>query len=240
MAKTSKSTTYTFNLASIPVIAEFRSVKNITLRVYQPDGRVKVTAPLGTSMDKVMKFAASKTQWIEKHRGKFLSEGKNAQAPRSLRNHSIVHVWGDAYELELIERSGNPKIVIDGRQMKMYIRPLSTTAKIQEILDKWYLRILKETAPGIVEKWEGILGVEIKKIYVRKMKTHWGSCNYIRHTMRLNTELVKRDPKDLEYVIVHEMIHIIEHNHDKKFYCLMDKYLPGWKAIRKRMNSGEI
>jgi len=124
--------------------------------------------------------------------------------------------------------------------MTMYVRPGSTKAKRQEYLDKWYRRILKEAALAIVEKWEGRIGVEVKKIYVRKMKSHWGSCNYGKQTMRLNSELAKRKIECLEYVIVHEMLHIIESGHNRNFYRLLNKYIPGWKDIRKKMNRGDL
>ena len=151
-----------------------------------------------------------------------------------------MYVWGAPYELEIIERSGNPKIVLADAHMKFYVRPGSSKAKRQEYLDKWYSKLLKEAAPSVIEKWEAQIGVEVTKLYVQKMKTHWGSCNYARQTMRLNSELAKRNPDYLEYVVVHEMLHIIEKGHNKKFYRLLSKYIPGWKVIRKKMNSGDF
>jgi len=150
-----------------------------------------------------------------------------------------VFVWGAGLALEIIERRGNPKILIEGGQMKLYVRPGSSKTKKQEVLDKWYSRSLKEAAPPIIKNWEKRIGVEVKKLYVRKMKTHWGSCNSERQTLRLNSELVKRSPECLEYVIVHEMLHIIEKGHNNKFYRLLNQYLPNWKDIRKKMNKGE-
>ena len=149
-----------------------------------------------------------------------------------------MYVWGEAYELELIERNGNPKIVIEDGCMKMYIRQDAAKAKKLEYLDKWYSRILKEAALPVIKKWETITGIEVEKFYVRKMKTKWGSCNSARQTLRLNSELAKRSPDCLEFVIVHEMLHIIEKGHNRKFYRLLAKYIPQWKAIRKKMNSG--
>jgi len=129
-------------------------------------------------------------------------------------------------------------VITDGK-MKLYTRPGSTKTKKEEILDKWYRNALKEAAPPLIKTWETRLGVEVKKLYVRKMKTHWGSCNCEKKTLRLNSELAKRGNEYLEYVIVHEMLHIIEKGHNQKFYRLLSKYLPDWKNIRKRMNMGE-
>jgi len=214
----------------------YKNVNTMRLTVYPPDGRVKITVPPGTDKESINKFAASKIGWIEKHRQKFLNHSK---LTGPLTNRSVVHVWGAALELEIIERKGHPKIVISAGKMKMYNRPNTTKTKRQEFLDKWYRDTLKETAPKIIENWEKRIGVEIKKLYVRKMKTHWGSCNCEKQSMRLNSELVKRDPVYLEYVIIHEMLHIIEKGHNKKFYRLLNQYLPEWKKIRKKMNMGE-
>ena len=221
---------------ALQVEIEYKNVKAMRLTVYPPDGRVKITAPLGKDYESIKEFAASKIGWIEKHRQKFMNHSK---LTGSLKNHSVVYVWGASLELEIIERKGHPKIIIAAGKMKMYARPGSTKAKRQEFLDKWYRDALKDTAPKIIKTWEKRIGVEVKKLYVRKMKTHWGSCNCEKQTLRLNSELAKRDPVYLEYVIVHEMLHIIEKGHNKKFYRLLNQYLPEWKSIRKKMNLGE-
>ena len=232
---------YAFEIGSIRIEVEYRTAKTLRITVYPPDGRVKIAAPKGTAPEIIKKFALSKIEWVQKHRQKFLdSAGTKAKPSGALKNHSTMYVWGAPYELEIIERSGNPKIVLADEQMKFYVRPGSSKAKRQEYLDKWYSKLLKEAAPPVIEKWEAQIGVEVKKLYVQKMKTHWGSCNYARQTMRLNSELAKRNPDYLEYVVVHEMLHIIEKGHNKKFYRLLSKYIPGWKVIRKKMNSGDF
>ena len=222
---------------AIPVEVEFRNVKTLRLTVYPPDGRVRIIAPFRANREDIRKFAASKIAWINKQRAKFINHSK---LTASLKNHATVFVWGDPWELEIIERRGNPKIVLEDGIMKMYVRTNSTKAKWQEFLDKWYSKILKEAAPLIIEKWEGRIGIEVKKLFVRKMKTCWGSCNSTRQTLRLNSELAKRKRECLEYVIVHEMLHIIEKSHNRKFYSLLNKYIPTWKIIRKKMNTGEL
>ena len=233
---------YTFTIASIQFEVEYKTIKALRLTVYPPDGDVKIVAPLGTTPEFIKKFASSKIEWIEKHRQKFkkrISDVKSLTDP-SLRNHSTVYVWGKQYELELIEREGYSKISLDkSSRIRMCIRPGATKTQKRDLLDRWYRNTLKKTAPAIIEKWEGKTGVKVKKIYVQKMKTHWGSCNYKKQTLRLNSELVKRDGECLDYVVLHEMLHIIEKGHNSKFYGLLDKYLPDWKAIRKRMNSNE-
>ena len=215
---------------------EYKNVKVMRITVYSPDARVKIVAPTGTTPEHLNKFVISKIQWIKKHRERILNHSKIT----SLGNNSAVYVWGKVYKLELIKRNGHPKIIIEDEQLKMYIKPLTAKSKIQELLDAWYRRIIKEAALAIIKKWEVIIGIEVKKLYVRKMKTHWGSCNYNKKTIRLNSELAKKDPMCLEYVIVHEILHIIENKHDNNFYRLLNKYLPNWKTIRKKMNYGEL
>jgi predicted metal-dependent hydrolase len=227
---------------AIPVEVEFRNVKTLRLTVYPPDGRVKVIAPVGANREDIRKFVSSKIGWIQKNREKFLNHSNINQLKWgvSLKNHSTLFVWGEPWELEIIERKGNPKVILENGIMKMYARPGSTKAKRQEFLDKWYSKILKDQALPLIEEWEARIGVEVKKLFVRKMKTCWGSCNSTRQTLRLNSELAKRKRECLEYVIVHEMLHIIEKGHNRKFYSLMNKYLPEWKIIRKKMNAGEL
>jgi predicted metal-dependent hydrolase len=233
---------YNFQIESVLFEVEYRPVKVIRLTVYPPDGRVKISAPPGTAAEFIKKFAASKLSWIEKHRQKFLNQPSRSGPglKSSLRNHSPVFVWGTAFELEIIERRGNPKIVIEGGNMKLFVRPDSSKAKRQEFLDRWRRKTLKEAAEASIKNWEKLIGVEVKKLYVRKMKSHWGSCNYEKQTLRLNSELAKRRSECLEYVIVHEMLHIIEKGHNRKFYRLLNKYIPEWKVIRKEMNSCDI
>jgi len=233
---------FSFVLSSVPIEVEYKNVKALRVTVYPPDGRVCIASPFDQVPDAIKRFAASKIKWIQKHREKFRkhSEGSRPELKSSLRNNSTVYVWGIPHKLELVEREGNSKIVIKDGRMTMYVRPFSLKAKRQEIIDRWYRRILSEAALSITGKWEARIGVEVKKLYVRKMKTYWGSCNYQKQTLRLNSELAKLSPECLEYVVVHEMLHIIERRHNRIFYRFLNQYIPAWKAIRKKMNSGGI
>jgi predicted metal-dependent hydrolase len=229
--------TKTFKLDTIPINVEYKKVQTIRMTVYPPDGRVCISAPLDATQESIKQFAASKLQWIKRHRERIR---RNVKAKNRLKNDEIHFAWGNPYNLELIVKKGYSKIVLEDTTMKFYVPPDTTKEKKQRILDKWYHRILQETAPSIIEKWESIIGVDVAGIYYRKMKSHWGSCNYQRQTIRLNTELAKKPIECLEYVIVHEMIHIIEPAHNQAFYRLMNAYIPNWKTIRKKMNTGEI
>ncbi|MCL2881044.1 MAG: M48 family metallopeptidase, partial [Treponema sp.] len=217
-----------FELDSIVFEVEYRNVKTMRLTVYPPDGRVVIAAPCGTEPAIIKKFASSKIPWIEKHRERFLNHSK---ITGSLKNHSTVYIWGESHELLLAEHQGNTKITVKDGSLIMSVRPGTSKAKKQEYLDRWYRRLVKNSAPPIIEKWEIIMGIKIQKLYIRKMKSHWGSCNCARQTLRLNSELAKRKIECLEYVIVHEMLHIFEKGHNRNFYRLLNQYLPAWKEI---------
>jgi len=226
-----------FRLGTIQVNVEYKRIKILRMTVYPPDGRVCVSAPLNATDATIRSFVESKLQWIEKHREKFR---RNTAAKNSLKNNEIHFVWGIAHNLELLEKTGRAKVSCDGTVLKLQVPPATPKAKKQQILDKWYHRLTKDAAPALVEKYEKITGIRINGIFYRKMKSHWGSCNPQKHTIRLNTELAKKPLVCLEYVVIHEMLHTIEAHHNQKFYRLMDTYFPGWKTIRRQMNKGEI
>ena len=221
---------------------EYRQVKTLRMTIYPPRApargeRIRVSAPLHTPRQFIQDFVASKTAWIEKHRARFRGNPGYAAAPE---DRGIFYVWGLPHRLELAERQGRPRIEAAEGRLLMSVRPGDSLAAKQKLLDKWYRRQLKEEASRLVPLWAARIGVGVQRIYYRKMKSHWGSCNYTKQTIRLNTELAKRSPRCLEYVILHELIHILEPSHNRNFYRLMDKYLPEWKLIRKQMNRGEI
>jgi predicted metal-dependent hydrolase len=232
-----KVMTKIFKLGTIPVTIEYKKIKTLRMTVYPPDGKVCISAPLSTPGEAIKKFAVSKIRWIEKHREKFR---RNPKIGSYMQNNEIHFVWGKAYNLEIVEKKGRPKIDLGEKNIRLYILPGSAKEEKRRVLDKWYHRMIKEAAPAVVKKWESIIGINIKKIYYRKMKSHWGSCNYQRQTIRLNTELAKKPPECLAYVIAHEMLHVIEPSHNRAFYRLMDAYMPAWKTIRKKMNAGEM
>jgi predicted metal-dependent hydrolase len=226
----------TLILGGIAIEVAYKQVKRLRMTVYPPDGRVRISAPVNAGPGAVRNFALSKLPWIEKHRARFRSRAHAG----GTGDDAVRYVWGEALPLEIIQRQGYRKIVFKDKRIQLYVPPDCSPAKKQELLDKWYRRLLDAAAPELIRKWAPAIGVEVKGFYTRKMKSHWGSCNYGKKTIRLNTELAKRSPECLEYVIVHELIHLIEASHNRNFYRLMNVFMPGWKEIRKKMNSGEL
>jgi predicted metal-dependent hydrolase len=238
------SMTELLQVGNYQIEVEYRQVKTLRMTIYPPragdsppEGRIRVSAPLHTSRQFIQDFVASKTGWIEKHRVRFRRSPAGSGPPR---DRELFYVWGSPHRLELIERQGRPKLEAGEGRLRMFVRPGDGLEARRKLLDRWYHRLLKEAASRLVPLWAARLGVSVQRIYYRKMKSHWGSCNYTRKTIRLNTELAKKAPQCLEYVILHELVHILEPSHNLNFYRLMDKHLPSWKDIRKQMNRGEI
>ena len=218
---------------------EYKRIKVMRLTVHPPDGRcpenVSVSAPMRTSLNDIYKFINSKSAWIEKHLEKF----RNSAPDKTMFiKDEIHHIWGKPYKLKIIQRNGHTKFEIKEDTLYMYVRPSADRATKLSYLDKWHRRLIEGEVNRIIAKWETPLGIKLNGVNYRKMKTHWGSCNYSKRTIRLNTELAKRSPVYLEYVILHEMVHIIEPSHNRVFYKLLAKHCPDWKTIRKNMNAG--
>jgi predicted metal-dependent hydrolase len=237
----------------IPMDISWKAVRVLRITVY-PDCRVGITAPRNTPPAELYNFIESKLPWLEKHLAQYREKAR--KTPGSVNRFAdgeVHYVWGIPHSLRVIERRGHPRIALEAASgmpaqhlMLMYVRPGSTTAQKQALLDKWRKSLLAQTAPPLAAKWEGPLeaaskkkGFAVEKIYVQKMKTHWGSCNPARHTIRLNTELTLQRPECLEYVVLHEMVHFITASHNRVFYGYMNKLMPGWKDIRKGMNRGD-
>jgi predicted metal-dependent hydrolase len=232
------------------VEVEYKRIKTLRMTLYPPaagafsgngdvsaGGRIHVSAPLATSRQFIQNFVIAKAAWIERHQARFR---RNSPGLGELRNDELCYVWGLPHRLELVERRGRPRILAEGGRLCMVVRPGASYEQRRCFLDKWYRGICEEAAARITKLWEARVGVTVNRIYYRKMKSHWGSCNYINHTIRLNTELAKKSPECLDYVILHEIIHLLEPAHNRNFYRLMDRYLPAWRAIRTKMNRGEL
>jgi predicted metal-dependent hydrolase len=217
---------------------EYRRVKAIRLTVY-PNGKIKITAPLCTHQSAIETFILSKQAWIEKHQSKF--QNQPLAREKAFSNGEIHYIWGIPCKLEIIEHRGraiaSPKVFTEKGKLIMSIKSEAGKEQKSILLNKYYRNLLAEAAPQFVKKWEKTIGVEINKIFYRKMKSCWGSCNYTNKTLRLNTELAKMPSECLEYVVIHEMIHIHEPSHNRHFYEMMNLFYPNWKIIRKKMNN---
>ncbi len=212
-----------------------KNIKNVHLSVHPPDGRVSMSAPANTRLEVAKAYAISKLFWIRRQQEKMAKQLR--EAPRQLIKRETHYLWGRRYLLNVVTVDGRQYVNIDHKRIHLYIKPGTTKVKRAELLYEWQKLILHSYIKEVIAKWEKVLDVKVNAYFVQKMKTKWGSCNHRSGNIRLNTELVKK-PKDLvEYVIVHEMTHLIEPTHNEKFVMLLNKFYPNWREARIELNA---
>lgn len=218
---------------SIDVIR--KSIKNMHLSVYPPTGRVRIAAPLNIDDEAVKLFAISKLAWIKKNQRKF--EMQDRQMPRVFEQRESHYFEGKRYLLRVTEQNATPRVEIKTKTyIDLFIRPNATVEQRQNCINEWYRKQLKNHIPQLIEKWEPIIGVSVSDWGVKQMKTKWGTCNIEQKRIWINLELAKKPYYCLEYIIVHEMIHLLERHHNVNFLAHLDKYLPKWKLYKDELN----
>jgi len=212
-----------------------KDIKNMHLAVYPPTGRIRIAAPLRINDEAVKLFAISKLAWIKKNQRSFTLQERQSQ--REYIERESHYFKGKRYLLRIIESNNLPKIDLKSKTyLDLYIKPNTSTKQRESIITEWYRQELKNLVPEIVEKWEKIIGVKITEWQIKQMKTKWGSCNIKAKRIWLNLELAKKPVHCTEYIIVHELIHLIERHHNDNFLALMNKYLPQWKFYKVELN----
>jgi predicted metal-dependent hydrolase len=226
--------TETIQLGDITIAMTRKDIKNVHLSVHPPSGRVTLVAPLATRPEVARAYAASKIGWIREQQAKLLGQAR--ETPRQFVERESHYLWGRRYLLSIVEKDVKPFVRLDHRRITLTVRPGSSPAKREEVMQEWHRSLLHEAVPPLIRKWEAKLGVEVAGYFLQRMKTKWGGCNPRQRNIRLNTELVKK-PKDLlEYVVVHEMVHLIEPKHSERFVAKMTEYYPTWRDARAELN----
>lgn len=221
-------------LGDLTVDVVLKGIKNVHLSVHPPTGRVTISAPARMSLDTLRVFAVSKLGWIRQQQRKLLEQER--ETPREYLDRESHHVWGRRYLLKLIEADEPPSVALSHNRMVLRMRPGTTTGRRRELLEDWYREQVKQAAPPLVARWEEVLGVKVKRLFVQRMKTQWGSCSHGAQTIRLNTDLAKKPRECLEYLVVHELVHLMEPTHNTRFVALMDRFLPKWRSHRQMLN----
>lgn len=224
------------NIEGIEIEVIRKNIKNMHLYVMAPDGRVRITAPKRMKDGTIRLFATSKLDWIKKHRAKY--QTKRIQPEKKFESGEVHFYQGEGYMLNVLHtnKKQRAEICYERKQIDLFVRDGSTVEQRKKVLTEWYRGKLKEQIPLIIEKWEKIMGVKVRTFGIKLMKTRWGTCNRSAERIWINLELAKRSYRCLEYIVVHEMTHLIEKYHNKRFYSLMDKFMPGWKEVRKELN----
>ena len=226
--------TETIQLGEIAITVTHKDIKHVHLSVHPPNGRVTLVAPKETRPEVARAYAVSKLGWIRDQQAKL--RGQARETPRQFVDRESHYLWGRRYLLVVVEKEEKPSVRLGHRKITLSVRPGSGKAKREAVMQEWHRSLLHEAVPQLVRKWEPRLGVEVAGYFLQRMKTKWGGCNHQARNIRLNTELVKK-PKDLlEYVVVHEMLHLIAPTHSEQFLSLLSEHYPTWREARDELN----
>lgn len=221
-------------LGGIAVDVVLKDIKNVHLSVYPPTGKVRISAPKRMSLDTIRVFAISKLGWIKQQQKKL--RGQERETLREYLNRESHYVWGKRYLLKVVEEHGPPRVELNHSKMILRVAPGADHDARHATVARWYREQIRGAMPDLIAEWEPVIGVTVKQVFVRKMKTKWGSCNPATRTIRLNTDLVKKPRECLEYIFVHEMVHLLEPTHNASFVALMEHLMPQWRSRRAQLN----
>ena len=226
--------TETIRLGEVAIRVTRKDVKNVHLSVHPPSGRVTLTAPAATRPEVARAYAISKLGWIKAQRTVLLAQAR--ETPRRLVERESHQLWGRRHLLSVRYQDCKPFVLLDHKRMTLVVRPGSDAQRRAEVMHAWHKSLLHAAVPPLIAKWESRLKVQVAAYFLQRMKTKWGSCNAMAGRIRLNTELVKK-PKDLlEYVVVHEMAHLLEPTHSDRFVALLSHHWPQWRESRQELN----
>ena len=223
------------DLGNLQIEVLRKKIKNLHLSVLPPLGRVRIAAPGHMDLDTIRVFAISRLVWIKAQQRKMQLQQREAK--REYLDRESHYVWGRRYLLKRIELESAPLIELKHSKLVFQIRPGTDEARSQEILDAWYREQIRLAVPELIAKWEPVMRVKVGRIFVQRMKTRWGSCNPATGAIRLNTDLAKKPPECLEYIVVHEMTHLLEPTHNSRFTSLMEFFMPQWQHVRNELNN---
>jgi predicted metal-dependent hydrolase len=222
-------------LGNISIEVEQKDIKNLHLSVYPPNGRVRIAAPSRMKLDTIRIYAISKLSWIKRQQTKILSQKR--EAPREYLTKESHYYLGKRYQLKVIELDTVPVVNLTHKTIELYVRPGSSTTKRREVLENWYREQFREIIAKFVLRWEKKMKVKVEEFGIKKMKTKWGTCNEEAKRIWLNFELVKKPIECIEYIVVHEMVHLKERNHNDKFIAHMNNFLPEWRQLKVDLNT---
>jgi predicted metal-dependent hydrolase len=223
------------NVSGIEIEIVKKDIKNMHLNVMPPLGRVRISAPYGTSDDAINLFAVKKISWIKKQVEKFKCQQR--QTEREYITGESHYLWGRRYKLEIRYSNKGNSIEVKGNKMILTVREKSTRQQRESYVNEWYRAELKDKLPPLVKKWEENMGVKANAVTVKNMLTRWGTCNPETKRILVNLQLAKKPVKCLEYIVIHELVHLREKTHSNRFAEHMDTYMPDWRVVKDELNS---
>jgi predicted metal-dependent hydrolase len=216
-----------------------KAIKNLHLGVYPPHGRVRVAAPLAVSDEAVRLAVIGKLAWIKKKQAKF--EAQVRQSKREMVNGESHYFLGQRYRLRIVDHRGAGKVILQNKSfIDLYVRPNASAEDREKVLYRWYREQLKTMIPPMLEKWQLMLGVHAADWGIKRMKTKWGACNVEARRIWINLELAKKPIQCLEYILTHELVHLIEPHHNEQFIEIMDRFMPQWRLYREELNQAPL
>lgn len=224
----------TIDLGEITAEVVQKDIKNIHLSVYPPNGRVKIAAPFRMDLETIRIFAISKLGWIKRQQTKLRNQER--EAPREYVSRESHYYLGKRYLLKVVERDSKPLVTIKHDKLILQVKPAINTEQRQVLVLEWYREQLKALVPNYIAKWEKIMGVEVTEFGIKKMRTKWGTCNPEAKRIWINLELAKKPLECLEYIVVHEMVHLLERSHNARFIAYMTQFLPQWRSLKEELN----
>ena len=222
-------------IGDLTIAVLLKDVKNIHLSVKPPLGAVSISAPLHMSDNAIRAFAIGKLGWIRQQQAKLQAQIR--EAPREYLERESHYVWGRRCLLKIVEHDAAPYVALRHNRLVLSVRGTMGAEQRSEIVESWYREQLRSMVTPMIADWQQKIGVEMQRLHIQRMKTRWGSCNPQRGSIRLNTDLAKKPTECLEYILVHELVHLIEPKHSEHFVALMDKFLPSWPHLRDQLNA---
>lgn len=216
-----------------------KDIKNLHLGVHPPNGHVRVAVPEHVTDERVRLAIVDKLSWIKKQQAEFLAQPR--QSAREMVTGESHYFFGKSYRLEVIEKPGKHKVELaSGSKIRLTVTADTSTQNRLKLMNEWYRDQLKRVIPELIEQWQAKIGVTANDWGVKKMKTKWGSCNIEAKRIWLNLDLAKKPPECLEYIIVHELVHLLERNHNSRFVAYMDEFMPKWRLNREILNKSPL
>jgi predicted metal-dependent hydrolase len=221
-------------LGNIKIELIKKNIKNVHLSVLPPHGAVRIAAPLHLSEETIRLYAISKLSWIKRQQKKILDQARESK--REFINKETHYFQGRKYLLRVFEVNEPARVVLNKKYLDLYVRPNTTTPQRQHLLHQWYRNEIKELIKGYINKWEQVIPVKVRDFGIKRMKTKWGTCNIEAKRVWVNLELAKKPLQCLEYIVVHEMVHLLERKHNDRFMAYLNKFMPGWRTYREELN----
>ena len=234
-----KTDSYHINVRGISVEVVRKDIKNFYIGVHPPNGRVRVSAPLAFDDTNIQMAVITRLSWIRRQQAAF--EGQERQSQREFVSGESHYFAGRRYRLEVIECDSPPKVWLpNNTKIALSVRPGTDRDSREAVMHRWYRQHLRSQLPPLLEKWQPKLGVSVNEVRIKKMKTLWGSCNIEAKRIWLNLELAKKPGACMVYILVHEMVHLLERKHNDRFVALMDEFLPQWRTYQDELNRAPL